>query len=635
MQPNGAANGSASGPTAEEIATEQRTLDQSRGRKMKVSLEKTSQAARDLTWGRFYVQAWFWCAFSLALWMIVGVTWYMKWHEWPFFTALFYLAQATMSIGFGFPSEEDICTRMSDRPQSNLYNGFEYSLAKYWVAEDSQYLTPSEGGRGGCHAADISKGMTALLVLYFAAIAAASLGILIAKISNPPGNWYKLMIKEAKLDKLREKAESTPGWLDDLSIHAQIFWVNQTWFKAVLALNAWVFVGVMFAMLSPQKMTFWTGFYFAVTSLSTAGLEGLRPLEYPDEGTTEAGVDAFEFYTAWKHQYQFAFLGLYCLLGVPLFGWSVSAIGAVFADLIVQRDAGITLHQAFTPEEFELMRMLGKGKRGEGHEEKAITLFKFVECQLLRMGKVSFDELYEIKERFMELDLDASGLVEFEELADTGSNLQGANLNPTSIKQALEFVSAKESILWTDYDRKQSINRKTSLSQINPLIQESQDVSKTDKPNLPPSNLALLSVSHYNTEKIAAASAPAIAPIAPPRATSQIVSMSFPAVVQYEESSNGYLPWDGIVPAHNSVMAMEGVSAQMLHYQHSSPNDNVVYSPRPWERKMILHQHTPPAQLPPAAEFQMDPYHLTVHEAPPRGQGAHFNGVRDGGPWRS
>jgi len=46
-------------------------------------------------------------------------------------------------------------------------------------------------------------------------------------------------------------------------------------------------------------------------------------------------------------------------------------------------------------------------------QNQSITLFKFVECQLLRMGKVTFDELYVIKERFMEIDLDASGLVRF------------------------------------------------------------------------------------------------------------------------------------------------------------------------------------------------------------------------------
>ena len=34
-----------------------------------------------------------------------GTMWYCLWHEWPFFTGLYYLMQATMSIGFGFPTE--------------------------------------------------------------------------------------------------------------------------------------------------------------------------------------------------------------------------------------------------------------------------------------------------------------------------------------------------------------------------------------------------------------------------------------------------------------------------------------------------------------------------------------------------
>ena len=68
-----------------------------------------------------------------------------------------------------------------------------------------------KAGGGGCRAADISKGVTAFLVLYFAAIAAASIGILISKINNPPGYWYKKMIKQATLEQLRRKAEASPG----------------------------------------------------------------------------------------------------------------------------------------------------------------------------------------------------------------------------------------------------------------------------------------------------------------------------------------------------------------------------------------------------------------------------------------
>ena len=38
-------------------------------------------------------------ATNQLFWVIFGVSWYMVWHEWPFFTALYYLMQASMSIG--------------------------------------------------------------------------------------------------------------------------------------------------------------------------------------------------------------------------------------------------------------------------------------------------------------------------------------------------------------------------------------------------------------------------------------------------------------------------------------------------------------------------------------------------------
>jgi len=49
--------------------------------------------------------------------------------------------------------------------------------------------------------------------------------------------------------------------------------------------------------------------------------------------------------------------------------------------MIMTQDAEITLNSAFTHEEYEMMLMLGKGKFGEGFEDKAVTMQKFVECQ--------------------------------------------------------------------------------------------------------------------------------------------------------------------------------------------------------------------------------------------------------------
>jgi len=431
--------GAAGGPAGKHLDREKR---------LQISLEKSAAAQRDLTWGRFYVQAWFWCLVSLLVWLLGGTMWYCLWHEWPFFTGLYYLMQATMSIGFGFPTEEDICQRMADNT-----DGFAFTAARYWVSDEHGFPGPDAGGRGGCTAAEISKAVTTFWVVYFAAIAAASVGILIGKLVNPPGAWYKKLIQEAKLEKLYEQAEDSPGWVDDVIIGVKLFWFQSMWFKATLLLMFWCGIGVAFSMLSTQRMRFWTALYFAVTSISTAGLEGLKPLQFEADEDGNIEMNAYEFYTSLDYQHQFGFVALYTLVGVPLFGWAVSTIGAVFADMIMKRDSSITLHQAFTPEEFQLMKLLGKGKLAEGADKNSITLHKFVECQLLRLGKVSVDELYEIKARFVELDLDNSLLLEEEELTDTGCNLaaEEGKLDPQAMAQALQYMEKKDTELWASY----------------------------------------------------------------------------------------------------------------------------------------------------------------------------------------
>jgi hypothetical protein len=147
--------------------------------KRQASFAKTQSAAKNLKWSHFYTQAWFWCMVSLMAWLFLGNLWcvcvcvytyihvcvyvcvciiymivrervcvciiciqenshmnsrlnrYMLWHEWPFWTAFYYLMQATMSIGFGFPSEEDICTREQD--VANGTEAFRFSSAKYYI----------------------------------------------------------------------------------------------------------------------------------------------------------------------------------------------------------------------------------------------------------------------------------------------------------------------------------------------------------------------------------------------------------------------------------------------------------------------------------------------------------------------
>jgi len=74
-------------------------------------------------------------------------------------------------------------------------SGFSFSAARYWIRDENHFPGPERGGRGGCTASEISKAVTTFFVVYFAAIAAASVGILIGKFVNPPGGWYKKLIQ--------------------------------------------------------------------------------------------------------------------------------------------------------------------------------------------------------------------------------------------------------------------------------------------------------------------------------------------------------------------------------------------------------------------------------------------------------
>ena len=65
------------------------------------------------------------------------------------------------------------------------------------------------------------------------------------------------------------------------------------------------------------------------------------------------------------------------------------------------------------------------------------------------MGKVTYEELQQIKERFMELDLDASGVVEFDELSASGGagkNLDGDKIDPKAMKTALQYCNSQEGL---------------------------------------------------------------------------------------------------------------------------------------------------------------------------------------------
>jgi hypothetical protein len=221
------------------------------------------------------------------------------------------------------------------------------------------------------------------------------------------GSSSGLMSHSLCQQELKRKAEETEGWADDVAIYLRIL-VNTNSFKALCALLVWIAVGVAWGMLSSQRMSFLTALYFSVSSISTAGNEPI--LSLGSDTPIGAQVKLLEV-----DQRVWAFAGIFVLLGFPLYAWALSALASGYVEAVTAVDRNTVLNQQISEEEFHLMDNLGY-LNAEGGGDGQIDMFEFVECQLLRLNMVSVSQLFEIKKRFIELDLDGGGSIDRDEL---------------------------------------------------------------------------------------------------------------------------------------------------------------------------------------------------------------------------
>jgi len=362
---------------------------------------------------KFYKQSWFHCLLAFMIWLFSGVVFYTQWQEWTFWTAIYYTVQAGFSIGFGFPNEEDICGR-----EEYAYG----NAAKYY---QDPYDGPENNGRGGCMAADISKLATTMLIIAGSSIIAACLGVLAQSILGDSTSWYKVLLKEQEHKLLLEQAQQTEGWTDDVVIAFKRV-IRKPIVKAVFAFASWVAFGIIYGMLSNQRMTFLTALYFAVSSISTAGLEALKPLGNDND---EIGAEI-----EWNEleDWHFAFVFFFTVIGVPLYGWALTEIASTFVDKLDAVQLKRSVYQQLSPDEFDLTLCLGTSFKEE------ITMHKWVELHLLRLNKVTVSDLFFIKQAFLELDVDGSGSISRAELEQTGASKNKENARNPHIELALK-----------------------------------------------------------------------------------------------------------------------------------------------------------------------------------------------------
>uniref|UniRef100_A0A7S2Q498 Potassium channel domain-containing protein n=1 Tax=Zooxanthella nutricula TaxID=1333877 RepID=A0A7S2Q498_9DINO len=160
---------------------------------------------------------------------------------------------------------------------------------------------------------------------------------------------------------------------------------HRTFLVAYTCLLAYWGIGVLFSLVA-DKNDWITSMYFALSTLSTAGMVAVKTVE------SNAHV---------------VFVGCYALLGVPMYCFCLGMLANVFVDRYSRHQVHAAMHSKLSKAEMEF---LAHASRGDDQSED-IDFAEFMEFQLLRLGRVDRTLLADLREQFQRLDNNHSGRI--------------------------------------------------------------------------------------------------------------------------------------------------------------------------------------------------------------------------------
>ena len=151
----------------------------------------------------------------------------------------------------------------------------------------------------------------------------------------------------------------------------------------------WIALGAAYGVFS-EGWDLVTSIYFAVCGLSTGGLQA--PSVRAPAGTLPPSSAIF--------------VALYCLSGVPIFGFALSRFANLFVERHIASKEQRALASKLSPGDFELADALfSSGGTGDGE----VDLAEFLALELLRLGKVDLTTLSLLKAEFDRRDRNRNG----------------------------------------------------------------------------------------------------------------------------------------------------------------------------------------------------------------------------------
>jgi len=338
---------------------------------------------------------------------------------WTFAQAFYFSVQTGLSIGFGLLAEskdESMAYSIFHiLAGSSVVGGALALFASLALIRGTHFMSDEEQKIAhharSLHTKDVFVGLTLSEVHDMMCKYPHYANSIIRKLEKDPNVAHQKIQEFAETDEakrrelatniLKEAKEKLPEFKDEkLSIsemetmhrnYASFgyrmkmkFVTHRNFVVTAFAFFAWIATGTIFSVVADEN-NFITGLYFAVSTLSTAGMVSVKTVE------SQAHV---------------VFTALFALLGVPLYCTFLGMFANILVDRYNNKQVEKTLRSKLTTSEKEFLEHLSC----QDHKQE-VDLAEFVEFQILRLGLADRSLLKDIRKQFEDMDTDKSGTI--------------------------------------------------------------------------------------------------------------------------------------------------------------------------------------------------------------------------------
>lgn len=295
---------------------------------------------------RFISNVYLFCLSVYAVWILLGILWYMYYDKWTSATAFYYAMDAGLSIGFCNPAEKDDWSKL-------------FTIA--YVLIGSTVIS-------GC------LGVFASVVVFAQVSVARDYSL------------ENMTMKDPVEDKITLKSFANYAWY---CFKLGIGWYsNRSRVILTIIFTIWMSLGTAYGMVF-EDWSFITALYWAITTCSTGGLQSAPCINEDNNGGTTCDMGTLRG----------SLMGVFMMIGVPIYACTMAQFARSAVARVVESREAKLLSRPIEDAEFIFAANVLSPAGSE-----TLVLGEYILLELMRLGQTNQNQIEKIKKNFYRLD---------------------------------------------------------------------------------------------------------------------------------------------------------------------------------------------------------------------------------------